>query len=120
MGASIYDVRKIFRFFDPLPPCPQIRATSLTKVCLLCLLLKVPPLSAESADVINGNPLCSVLWNYFKVKCFPSVNTTQKKISINKLITERPFGNLAAEHHHARARTPHHTYSSDPKLSDNV
>ena len=30
-GASIYDVRKI-GFFDPLPPCPQIDATSLTKV----------------------------------------------------------------------------------------
>ena len=37
-GPSIYDVRKIFGFFDPLPPCPhwatglyyKIHATSLT------------------------------------------------------------------------------------------
>ena len=31
-GRYLYDVHKILGFSDPLPPCPQIHATSLTKL----------------------------------------------------------------------------------------
>ena len=42
-GASINDVRKHFRLLDPLPPCPQIHATSLTKVAYYVCFWRYPP-----------------------------------------------------------------------------
>ena len=59
LGASIYDVRKIFRILDPIPPCPQlglIYSTKFTQPPLLHHLLGQPP-SSLIADVINRSPL---------------------------------------------------------------
>ena len=40
MGASIYDVHKICRFFPPSPNCPHYHATFLYYPSLLCLLFQ--------------------------------------------------------------------------------
>ena len=49
-GPSIYDVRKILGFFDPLPPCLHlglIYSTKFTQPPLLHLLLGKPPLPPQ-------------------------------------------------------------------------
>ena len=44
-GRYLYNVRKVLGIFDPLPPCPQICATSLTKlVCFWGALSPPHPL----------------------------------------------------------------------------
>ena len=50
LGASIYDVRKIFGFFLPLTPCPHSHATSLTSFPYFAFPL---PLCPSSAYVIS-------------------------------------------------------------------
>ena len=53
-GPYIKDVRKIFGFFDPLPPCPhfgQIYSAKITQPPLSCLLLGYfpPPLPVRTS-----------------------------------------------------------------------
>ena len=52
-GASIYDVREIFGFFDPLPPCHCHNSADF--VPFFCFL--GTPLPPPTADVIYGSPL---------------------------------------------------------------
>ena len=53
-GASIHDVHKIVRFFDPLPPCHV--QTSADCVPFICFFL-----TPSSADVMYGSPLAVLI-----------------------------------------------------------
>ena len=57
-GTSIYDVGKIFRFFDPLPPSPHFHATSLTELTYFVRFSRIPPL--ESGHHKWKLPSCSI------------------------------------------------------------
>ena len=50
-GASIYDVRKIFGFFDPLLP---LSLSQISWFCSFCMFIG-DPLPPPNADVINGS-----------------------------------------------------------------
>ena len=76
--ASMYDIRKFFSFFDPLPPCQCHKSADF--VPFVCFW--GTPLPPPIADVIYGSPLTisfiSVLWpqcptHYNIVKQFKAV-----------------------------------------------
>ena len=61
MGPSIYEVRKILGFFDPLPPCPHlglIYSTKFTNLPYYIFFWANPP-PPHSADIIYGCPICT-------------------------------------------------------------
>ena len=56
MGASIYDVSKIFGILDPLPPCPHLGVLNSRNLPYYIFFWDNPP-PPLSADVIYGCPL---------------------------------------------------------------
>ena len=60
LGPSTYDVRKIFRFFDPLPPCPHLELICSIKFTQPLLLRPLfhdpPPMGTSYLDAPSPQP----------------------------------------------------------------